>query len=167
MAPEILMEGKQGKPADVYAFGVVLYELYTARKPFGKIPRMTLGHKVVFEHLRPSFPPSTPPQYRILAEKCWHPDAASRPSFDQVLTELEQLTSISKSSKVGMHEISVQESIEEGVAVAHFAKEASFTSRKDKSTAGEEGSIDASVNASWFKNELWRARAPAQLHQKP
>ena len=69
-APEILMEGKQGKPADVYSFGVTLWELFTGLKPFSKISRAILGHKVVFDHIRPAFPPSTPHGFRLLAEKC-------------------------------------------------------------------------------------------------
>eukprot|EP00983_Pelagomonas_calceolata_P055908 1144356-Pelagomonas_calceolata.AAC.2 len=33
MAPEVLLEGRVSKAADVYAFGITLWELYTAGKP--------------------------------------------------------------------------------------------------------------------------------------
>ncbi len=38
MAPEVLMEGKQSKAADVYSFGLLLWELYTGGHPYkGKL----------------------------------------------------------------------------------------------------------------------------------
>ena len=46
MAPEILIKGHISKAADVYAFGMVLWELYTAQKVFKGIPRALLGHQV-------------------------------------------------------------------------------------------------------------------------
>lgn len=46
MAPEVLMEGKISKAADVYAFGMTLWELYTGCSPFSQVPRALLGHIV-------------------------------------------------------------------------------------------------------------------------
>ena len=52
---------------------------------------MVLGHKIVFDHLRPAFPVNTPVDFKLLAEKCWHPDPKQRPTFDVVLEELRQM----------------------------------------------------------------------------
>lgn len=46
MAPEILIKGHISKAADVYAFGMVLWELYTSQKVFKGIPRALLGHQI-------------------------------------------------------------------------------------------------------------------------
>lgn len=34
MAPEVLLSGRMSKAADVYAFGVTLYELFSAGVPY-------------------------------------------------------------------------------------------------------------------------------------
>ena len=34
MPPEVLAEGKVTKSADVYAFGVILWEMFTGERPF-------------------------------------------------------------------------------------------------------------------------------------
>lgn len=43
---QILIKGHISKAADVYAYGMVLWELYTAQKVFKGIPRALLGHQV-------------------------------------------------------------------------------------------------------------------------
>lgn len=46
MAPEILIKGRISKAADVYALGMVLWELYTGKHVFKGIPRALLGHQI-------------------------------------------------------------------------------------------------------------------------
>lgn len=46
MAPEVLLEGIISKAADVYAFGVMLWELYTSGHAFKGVPRNLLAHQV-------------------------------------------------------------------------------------------------------------------------
>lgn len=43
MPPELLMEGKLTKSADVYAFGVLLWEMYTGMGAFTVRPPMLRG----------------------------------------------------------------------------------------------------------------------------
>lgn len=43
MPPELLMEGKLTKSADVYAFGVLLWEMYTGMVAFTVRPPMLHG----------------------------------------------------------------------------------------------------------------------------
>uniref|UniRef100_A0A383VFW0 Protein kinase domain-containing protein n=1 Tax=Tetradesmus obliquus TaxID=3088 RepID=A0A383VFW0_TETOB len=88
MAPEVMLSGRVSKAADVYAFGITLWELYTGRRAFEGVPRALLGHQVTREALRPKFPPGTPLQYKTLAERCWHTDWEKRPEFSGVLSEL-------------------------------------------------------------------------------
>ncbi|KAJ9511825.1 hypothetical protein QJQ45_004378 [Haematococcus lacustris] len=88
MAPEIMLEGRVSKAADVYAFGITLWELFTAGHPFKGVPRALLGHQITREALRPQWPSVTPPGYRALASQCWNHVADARPSFEAVLEEL-------------------------------------------------------------------------------
>lgn len=44
--------------------------------------------QVVYNNLRPEFPRGIDPQYRELAQRCWAPDAADRPTMDAVVQVL-------------------------------------------------------------------------------
>jgi serine/threonine protein kinase len=46
VAAEILLEGRVSKAADVYAFGITMWEMYTGRRVFEGIPRALLGHQI-------------------------------------------------------------------------------------------------------------------------
>ncbi|KAG2443735.1 hypothetical protein HXX76_002081 [Chlamydomonas incerta] len=88
MAPEVMLEGRISKAADVYSFGILLWELFCAGDPFQGVPRAHLGHAITKEARRPKFPPFAPADFVRLATRCWDPDASQRPTFGEVLSEL-------------------------------------------------------------------------------
>jgi serine/threonine protein kinase len=67
MAPEVMLLGKLSRGSDVYAFGVLLWELYTAQHAFKGVPRALLGHEVAHRQQRPQFPEGSPFDYQLLA----------------------------------------------------------------------------------------------------
>ncbi|GAX74261.1 hypothetical protein CEUSTIGMA_g1710.t1 [Chlamydomonas eustigma] len=91
MAPELLQKGIQSKAADIYAFGILLWELYTAAVAFKGIPSTMLGFHVVHKDMRPEFPDSTPPTYMQLAHQCWDKDVERRPSFTDILMIIQNM----------------------------------------------------------------------------
>lgn len=43
------------KAADVYAFGITMWEMYTGRRVFEGIPRALLGHQITKVRHRPAW----------------------------------------------------------------------------------------------------------------
>ncbi|KXZ50239.1 hypothetical protein GPECTOR_17g877 [Gonium pectorale] len=69
MSPELLLCGHVSKANDVYAYGILLYELFTGDRAWEGVPRALLPARVALEGWRPIFPPHTPIGYRALAER--------------------------------------------------------------------------------------------------
>ncbi|KXZ47893.1 hypothetical protein GPECTOR_32g506 [Gonium pectorale] len=88
MAPELMLHGRMSKAADVYAFGITLWELFTGGHPFQSVPRALIGHQITQERKRPAFPPFAPAAYTRLTEECWAHRPEDRPSFEAILERL-------------------------------------------------------------------------------
>lgn len=67
MAPEAMLAGKLSRASDVYAYGILLWELYGCGHAFRGVPRALLGHEVAHKHSRPTFPEDCPFDYQLLA----------------------------------------------------------------------------------------------------
>lgn len=91
MAPEIL-SGASAEPdesADVYAFGIVLWEIITRQEPYPEVQSFDeLVELVVVRNERPRFPPDTPQSLVDLAGQCWHTSRSQRPTFADILLSL-------------------------------------------------------------------------------
>ncbi|KAF5833115.1 hypothetical protein DUNSADRAFT_10665 [Dunaliella salina] len=88
MAPEVMLKGTCSKASDVYAFGIVLWELFTCGSPFHGVPPALLGHLIVKEGKRPAWPPVVPKGYKDLVEECWDQNPDARPTFEVILQRL-------------------------------------------------------------------------------
>ncbi|KAG1661975.1 hypothetical protein FOA52_007147 [Chlamydomonas sp. UWO 241] len=87
MAPELLVSGRQSQAADVYAFGILMWETFTGEYAFRDVPSALLAHTVM-KGLRPVFHADAPPAYAALAQQCWHAAPEMRPRFSEVVPVL-------------------------------------------------------------------------------
>lgn len=89
LAPEVLRGGPISvKYVDVYAFGMVMYEiLMDGSSPYQGIPPIQVI-KFIDEGTHPEIPSDCNEVYRDLMLRCWNEDYNSRPSFTDIKNEL-------------------------------------------------------------------------------
>lgn len=92
MAPEIIMGRKYTEKADVYAFGIILWEILTRLEPYEDKEPMQIVVEVVNDDLRPDIPPEYKDNPLVpLMKDCWHTDPGQRPTFRVVLERIEAI----------------------------------------------------------------------------
>jgi len=84
LAPEILGGQPYGLPSDVYAFGVILWELYCQETPFNTYEKMSEMEIGVIQGDRPAIPSDCPPEYATLIKTCWAQKPETRATFGVV-----------------------------------------------------------------------------------
>lgn len=90
MAPELLNGQQFTKAVDVYAFGVLLCELYTGMIPFREYEFLDVK-RAVCRGDRPPLPKyDTPDSIRQLIVASWHDAHARRPCFDEARSVIAQ-----------------------------------------------------------------------------
>lgn len=85
--------------SDIYAFGVVLWEVESRQEVHAGLSAAQIIAKVAHEGLRPPLP--TSPHWADLISRCWKQNPKERPSFYQVMQTLSELYSQAKSSNAG------------------------------------------------------------------
>lgn len=90
MAPEVVLSGRVGKPADVYAFGILLWELqHGERPPWRRGQRLPTFPSLNTAEL--AFRPDCPAAYVALAQRCLHGSKDLRPTMAVVADALAAL----------------------------------------------------------------------------
>jgi len=103
MAPEVMNFLQFNEKADVYSFGIVLWELLTRDEPFKHHNNFEKFKRAVcIQRERPSIPESCPDSLRTLIEECWAHNANIRPSFEDIIARLnEAVVDVSINDPVG------------------------------------------------------------------
>ena len=92
MAPEILQGGIYGEPADVYAYGMLLYELVTTKTPFqGEGLNSYQLSQSVLKGRRPQIDGGVAEEWKSLIEKCWDQEPEARPTMEEVVDMLKDV----------------------------------------------------------------------------
>jgi len=90
MAPEVVRGSMYTSKADVYSFGIIMWELLTCETPFGDTSNPYEIMRDVEAGARPMIPPNdAPAEYVKLMQNCWNGKPQKRPDFDAILKELE------------------------------------------------------------------------------
>lgn len=90
MAPEVALHQDYGASADVYSFGMLLWELVTLKIPFAHIKGKQKYIRTISKS-RPSLRSVASIQARKFIASCWHPVPLKRPSFSTVCIKLQQI----------------------------------------------------------------------------
>jgi len=88
MAPELLENKAFNKSVDVYAFGILLNEIFAGEIPFLGLDVPKIRERAVSGE-RPHVPTyRVPPRVSKLVARCWHQIPSERPAFSEVVDEL-------------------------------------------------------------------------------
>ncbi|GBG00219.1 hypothetical protein Rsub_12704 [Raphidocelis subcapitata] len=92
LAPELFFAGScVTDRVDSYAFGITMWEIYTAQRPYAGLTREAIGD-LVRRGGRPAFPPGTPSDYARLASDCWAALPTDRPPMSEVVARLRRMS---------------------------------------------------------------------------
>lgn len=91
VAPEIMRGSTYDTKADVYAYGVMLWEMIERRGFFEEVVFNSELERKVMAGERPTIENDTLPEYEKLIRACWDNDPLRRPPFENVVALLEQL----------------------------------------------------------------------------
>ncbi|KAH9693592.1 serine/threonine-protein kinase STY46 [Citrus sinensis] len=105
MAPEVIEHQPYNHRADVFSFGIVLWELVTGKVmlpnkfsvrkeeqlPYDDLTPLQAAVGVVQKGLRPTIPVHTHPILVDLLERCWQRDPSLRPDFSEITELLQHL----------------------------------------------------------------------------
>ncbi|KAK9284896.1 hypothetical protein L1049_024077 [Liquidambar formosana] len=91
MAPEVIEHKPYDHKADVFSFGILLWELLTGELPYSSLTPLQAAVGVVQKGLRPTIPKHTHPKLAELLERCWQQDPTIRPNFSEIIEILQQI----------------------------------------------------------------------------
>lgn len=91
MAPEVADALPYNNKADVYSFGIILWELNANKKPFEGLTRETFYESVVHGGDRPPINKKWPSALASLMRECWSTRIEDRPTFSEIVKRIDSM----------------------------------------------------------------------------
>ncbi|KAI9024844.1 kinase-like domain-containing protein [Hyaloraphidium curvatum] len=92
MSPELYDDQPLRKPADVFAFSIISCEVVgQGDPPWGHSPRPLLVGQWIKNGRRPERPYEASDEVWSLITRCWHPEPWERPTFVEIVKEMNQI----------------------------------------------------------------------------
>ena len=101
MAPEVADALPYNYSADVYSFGIILWELNAFKKPFEGLNRDLFYERIVHGGERPPLNRKWPPDLTKLISECWDADMRNRPKFKDIVRRLDEMLEKEKGGAPG------------------------------------------------------------------
>lgn len=88
MAPEVIKSSVFSKRADIWSYGVVLWELLTGEVPYRGINSLAVAYGVAVNKYTLPIPTTCPGEFADILTACWNCDPHQRPTFSDILDTL-------------------------------------------------------------------------------
>jgi hypothetical protein len=90
MTPEILDNDQPTKKVDVFAFGLIVYEILVGESVFPKTGSALHIAGMHVRDVRPELPKGIHRSIRNMIQRCWSKNPDDRPTFDEIFDTLEE-----------------------------------------------------------------------------
>ncbi|CAI5527496.1 unnamed protein product [Closterium sp. Naga37s-1] len=91
MAPEVIEHRAYDHKADIFSFGITMWEMLTGKLPYPDLTPLQAAVSVVQRGLRPPIPKGTHPRLADLFERCWATNPADRPEFSEIIRVIAEI----------------------------------------------------------------------------
>ncbi|KAN0006671.1 hypothetical protein ACTFIU_003387 [Dictyostelium citrinum] len=91
MSPELFKGNGYDETCDVYAFGIVLWEIIARKEPYENVNSWSIP-VMVAKGERPTIPSDCPSEYSKLIKACWADKPKKRPSFKEICDSLKKIS---------------------------------------------------------------------------
>ena len=152
-APEVISSNVYDEKADVYSFGIMLYEIFTNCLPYIEIIKRKRAQESFFKKItngyRPQFPESfNNEKIKKLIEKCWSSNPSERPTFENLFEILAYDTDFEEKEK--KEETKEETDKKEGTAKKDDKGETKETDKKEETSKKEEEEEEEEVEMKEF-----------------
>lgn len=100
MAPEVFRRETYGKSVDVFSFALIVHEMFQGGPSNKEEAPEHVADKRAYEDSRPYLSSYVyPDQIKLLLQECWHKNPDCRPTFEEIIQQLEIIQESLQSSK--------------------------------------------------------------------